>query len=211
MSETTPASCVSGNPGRYTLIITPTARRQLAQHLPEAVAFAAHELIVGALLENPSESASVSRPRSMTGTVRGEAPTASSTGSTRRSERWRSSASHTIGMRTAPTADLRPPMRGRETPGRPPAGMKKSRTSACKLLALCNMKTLYLRNVPDDVVRRLQRLADRDGTSVGAVAVRELSDVSRRADNPALVGELPDLDVDVPVIVEGVEHERATR
>lgn len=73
------------------------------------------------------------------------------------------------------------------------------------------MKTLYLRNVPDDVVRRLQRLADRDGTSVGAVAVRELSDVSRRADNPALVGGLPDLDVDVPVIVEGIEHERATR
>jgi plasmid stability protein len=73
------------------------------------------------------------------------------------------------------------------------------------------MKTLYLRNVPDDVVRRLQRLANRDGTSVGAVAVRELSDVSRRADNPALVGQLPDLDVDVSVIVAGVEQERATR
>ena len=40
-------------PARYTLIITPTARRQLAQHLPEAVAFAAHEFIVGALLNNP--------------------------------------------------------------------------------------------------------------------------------------------------------------
>jgi hypothetical protein len=65
--------------------------------------------------------------------------------------------------------------------------------------------------VPDDVVRRLQRLADRDGTSVGAVAVRELSDVSRRADNPALIGQLPDLDVDVSVIVAGVEQERATR
>jgi hypothetical protein len=73
------------------------------------------------------------------------------------------------------------------------------------------MKTLYLRNVPDDVVRRLQRLADRDGTSVGAVAGRELSDVSRRADNPALIGQLPDLDVDVSVIVAGVEQERATR
>lgn len=73
------------------------------------------------------------------------------------------------------------------------------------------MRTLYLSNVPEDVVRRLQRLADRDGTSVGAVAVRELSDVSRRADNPALVGELPDLDVEVPVIVEGVEQERANR
>jgi mRNA interferase RelE/StbE len=44
---------VTDNPARYTLIITPTARRQLAQHLPEAVAFAAHEFIVGALLDNP--------------------------------------------------------------------------------------------------------------------------------------------------------------
>ena len=38
---------------RFTLVITPTARRQLAQHLPEAVAFAAHEFIVGPLLDNP--------------------------------------------------------------------------------------------------------------------------------------------------------------
>ena len=33
--------------------MAPTARRQLAQHLPAAVAFAAHEFIVGALLDNP--------------------------------------------------------------------------------------------------------------------------------------------------------------
>jgi mRNA-degrading endonuclease RelE of RelBE toxin-antitoxin system len=38
---------------RYTLNITPTVRRQLAQHLPEAAAFAAHEFITGALLDNP--------------------------------------------------------------------------------------------------------------------------------------------------------------
>ena len=76
---------------------------------------------------------------------------------------------------------------------------------------MCDMKTLYLRNVPDEVVSRLQRLAERDGTSVGAVAVRELSDVSRRADNPALLGELPDLGVDVSAVVGAVEHERAHR
>jgi hypothetical protein len=68
-----------------------------------------------------------------------------------------------------------------------------------------------LRNVPDDVVLRLQRLADRDGTSVGAVAVRELSDVSRRADNPGLIGGLPDLGVDVLSIVDGVERGRIDR
>jgi mRNA interferase RelE/StbE len=40
-------------PLRYTLVITPTARRQLAEHLPEAVAFAAHEFVVGPLPDNP--------------------------------------------------------------------------------------------------------------------------------------------------------------
>jgi plasmid stability protein len=71
------------------------------------------------------------------------------------------------------------------------------------------VETLYLRNVPDDVVHRLERLAARDGTSVGAVAVRELADVSRRADNPALLGSLPDLDVDVATILDDIDAGRA--
>lgn len=73
------------------------------------------------------------------------------------------------------------------------------------------MKTLYLRNVPDDVVRRLQRLAEASATSVGAVAVRELTEVSRRADNPALLGQLPDLSVDVAAVVDDLDSERASR
>jgi hypothetical protein len=73
------------------------------------------------------------------------------------------------------------------------------------------MKTLYLRNVPDDVIERLERLARRDGTSVGAVAVRELAEVSRRADNPSLLGALPDLGVDVATIVTDVDAGRADR
>lgn len=83
-------------------------------------------------------------------------------------------------------------------------------TASC-LLALCNMRTLYLRNVPDDVVERLERLAAADATSVGAVAVRELAEVSRRADNPLLLGELPDLDVDIATILEDLDTERADR
>jgi hypothetical protein len=79
------------------------------------------------------------------------------------------------------------------------------------LQALCDMRTLYLRNVPDEVVERLERLAARDATSVGAVAVRELADVSRRADNPALLGALPDLGVDATAIVADVESGRAER
>lgn len=71
------------------------------------------------------------------------------------------------------------------------------------------MRTLYLRNVPDDVIERLQRLAGRDGTSVGAIAVRELAEVSRRADNPALLGAPPDLGVDAETILADVDAGRA--
>jgi hypothetical protein len=73
------------------------------------------------------------------------------------------------------------------------------------------VRTLYLRNVPDDVVERLERLAARDATSVGAVAVRELAEVSRRADNPGLLGALPDFGIDVGTLVGDVEAERAGR
>ena len=37
----------------YRLAITATARRQLAEQLPESIAFAAHEFIIGPLLTNP--------------------------------------------------------------------------------------------------------------------------------------------------------------
>jgi hypothetical protein len=73
------------------------------------------------------------------------------------------------------------------------------------------VKTLYLRNVPDDVVERLERLAERDRTSVSAVAVRELAEASRRVDNPALLGELPNVDIDVAELVGGSDAERADR
>lgn len=79
------------------------------------------------------------------------------------------------------------------------------------MLAFCDMRTLYLRNVPDEVVRRLERLAERDATSVGAVAVRELTEVSRRADNPLLLDALPDLEIDPATIVVAIEHERTRR
>ncbi len=73
------------------------------------------------------------------------------------------------------------------------------------------MRTLYLRNVPDEVIERLERLAARDATSVGAVAVRELAEVSRRADNPALMGALPDLGVDTVTILGDVDFGRSDR
>lgn len=38
---------------RYELVISPTARRQLAESLPESVAFAAYDFIIGPLLDTP--------------------------------------------------------------------------------------------------------------------------------------------------------------
>jgi plasmid stability protein len=73
------------------------------------------------------------------------------------------------------------------------------------------MRTLYLRNVPDDVVERLERLAARDATSVSALAVRELAEASRRADNPALLAQLPDLRVDVEDVVADLDAGRGER
>jgi len=73
------------------------------------------------------------------------------------------------------------------------------------------VKTLYLRNVPDDVVERLERLARRESSSVSAVAVRELTESSLRVDNPALLGALPDLEVEPTVLIDDVDVERASR
>jgi len=79
------------------------------------------------------------------------------------------------------------------------------------LLSFCDIRTLYLRNLPEDVVERLERLGARDRTSVAAVAVRELEEASRRADNPALLQDLPDLDVDPATILSGVDAGLAER
>lgn len=49
-------------PEPYRLLISPTARRQLAEQLPEAVAFAAYEFITGPLLENPQRVGKRLRP-----------------------------------------------------------------------------------------------------------------------------------------------------
>ncbi len=73
------------------------------------------------------------------------------------------------------------------------------------------MKTLYLRNVPDDVAERLERLAARESMSVNALAVRELARISRRVDNAALVDALPDLPITPAQILEVIDEGRAAR
>ena len=73
------------------------------------------------------------------------------------------------------------------------------------------MRTLYLRNVPDDAVAKLEKLAAASGMSLSTFAVRELVEVSRRADNSGLLDALPDLDVDLTAVVAAVEGARAQR
>ena len=73
------------------------------------------------------------------------------------------------------------------------------------------MKTLYLRNVPDDVSNRLAALAAREGVSLSVFAVRELTAASRRADNLRLLGELPDHDVAADEVIRELEAGRAAR
>ncbi|HEV2769464.1 MAG TPA: hypothetical protein VGV40_04695 [Solirubrobacteraceae bacterium] len=73
------------------------------------------------------------------------------------------------------------------------------------------MKTLYLRHVPDELSERLASLAAREGLSVSSFALRELGEAARRADNPALLGELPDLEVSASEVVADLDAGRSAR
>ncbi|MGY2079883.1 hypothetical protein [Modestobacter sp. SYSU DS0657] len=73
------------------------------------------------------------------------------------------------------------------------------------------MPDLYLRDVPAEVIGRLTRLAEREHASVSAVAIRELADVNRRADDPTLLAALPDRGIAVDEIVDAVDAGRADR
>ena len=73
------------------------------------------------------------------------------------------------------------------------------------------MKSLHLKNLPDEVRERLERLAQREHMSVSAFAVRELTELSRRADNPDLLGALPDSEVRVKDILADLDEARSSR
>ena len=73
------------------------------------------------------------------------------------------------------------------------------------------MSTLYLRNVPDDVMNRLRKLAIRHGLSVSAMALRELAESTRWVDNADMLGELDDLGVDVSDVLGALDEARAVR
>jgi len=71
------------------------------------------------------------------------------------------------------------------------------------------MATVYLRDVPQDVVDRLALLAARERISVNAYAARELAESSLRAKNADLLAALPDLSVATEEIVAAIDEGRA--
>lgn len=73
------------------------------------------------------------------------------------------------------------------------------------------MATLYLRNVPEEVAAQLRILAEREGLSTSALAVRELATIAKRADNPALLGDLPDLGIGPDAVVNELDAGRSAR
>src|SRR5258705_2567442 len=92
-------------------------------------------------------------------------------------------------------------MRGIPCPPR-----RASRLLAQRELFACTlgMRTLHLRNVPDDVMNRLERLARAASTSVTAVALRELDASTRRVGNAALIATRPGLDIAAAPIAEPI-------
>jgi plasmid stability protein len=73
------------------------------------------------------------------------------------------------------------------------------------------MKVLYLRNVPDEVVDELEVLAESEGMSVSAFAVRELSVAAIRARNRKLLEGLPVIRMNWADLVAGIERDRDER
>ena len=80
----------------------------------------------------------------------------------------------------------------------------------CNALALCDMRTLYLRNVPDEVARALEELARRESMSLSSVAVRELKAAVAFRANAEILNDGPRPDLDLEDVVRAVRSGRDT-
>ncbi len=76
------------------------------------------------------------------------------------------------------------------------------------MLALCDMRTLYLRNVPDEVANALEELARAQSMSVSALAVRELEAAVAFRLNADILYAQPDLAVELDDVVAAVRSGR---
>lgn len=70
------------------------------------------------------------------------------------------------------------------------------------------MRTLYLRNVPDEVGDALEELASRASMSVSAYAVRELSAAVAFRSNADLLWTQPQVEIDIDDVVAAVRSGR---
>lgn len=71
------------------------------------------------------------------------------------------------------------------------------------------MRTLYIRNVPDAVAARLEKLASQAGLPLSTFALQELTEASRRADNADLLHALPSLPMERSSLLEALASSRA--
>ena len=72
-------------------------------------------------------------------------------------------------------------------------------------------RTLYIRHVPDEVAKRLEKLASRAGVPMSTFALQELCESARRADNAELLNALPSAAVDPAAILKVLRQSRAER
>lgn len=71
------------------------------------------------------------------------------------------------------------------------------------------VRTLYVRNVPDEVVEGLEKLAERAGMSVSTFVARELGEIARRSRNAEILAALPVRDdIDLNEIVAAIHAGR---
>lgn len=76
---------------------------------------------------------------------------------------------------------------------------------------MVRMRTLYVRNVPDEVVERLEQLAARAGSSVNAVVLEELASAARRTRNAEIFDSLPSLGISAEDTLRAIDEGRARR
>lgn len=101
---------------RYELVVAPAAKKQLALHLPESIAFAAYQFITGPLLDSPHDVGKRLRGRwgdrhsARRGTYRVlyridvDQRRVSVVGVFRRTDPYRASAAHAVGFSAPPRA-----------------------------------------------------------------------------------------------------------
>lgn len=70
------------------------------------------------------------------------------------------------------------------------------------------VRTLYVRNVPDEVVERLEQLAAQEGVSVNAVVLKELASAARRTRNAEIFASMPDTDITTAEILAAIADGR---